>query len=441
MTASDGHLHFSADPADSFAVAGLPAADPVVYRIGGDGVVRLDKLEVKGKPGDYTVTFAGDDAPAEYVVATASAYLTPAIEPAPPLEDITSGDAEYLVISHPDFLDGLQPLVTLKREQGLVVKVVDVTQIYEHYSGGVVDPDAIRDFVVFSARESHTRFVLLVGGDSYDYKDYLGLGAVSFIPSLYVQTGEIVKFAPADVLYGDLDGDRIPEIPVGRWPVRTDAELAAIVAKTEAYEQKDYRRTVLSATDAYDINQRLSFVDTSADLLSVLGDDWQVEHADIDVLGLAAARSKVIEGFNQGVAIAQYFGHSSFNIWSFQVLFAGSWVHLLENAGRPAVVAQWGCWNTYYVSPTANTLGHALMLQGEHGAAAVLGAATLTDSGSDVALGREYLARMTQPGVTLGEALVAAKRALAAEHPEMMDVVVGWSILGDPALVVEPEQP
>jgi hypothetical protein len=42
----------------------------------------------------------------------------------------------------------------------------------------------------------------------------------------------------------------------------------------------------------------------------------------------------------------------------------------------------------------------------------------------------------------VGEALVEAKSELAAERPEMIDVMVGWTILGDPALVItSPEAP
>ena len=40
------------------------------------------------------------------------------------------------------------------------------------------------------------------------------------------------------------------------------------------------------------------------------------------------------------------------------------------------------------------------------------------------------------PGATLGQAVLEAKRELAAVHPEMVDVIIGWSLLGDPALVL-----
>ena len=72
----------------------------------------------------------------------------------------------------------------------------------------------------------------------------------------------------------------------------------------------------------------------------------------MDALGVPVARARVVDALNRGVAFTQYFGHSSYNVWSFSILFASPHAVQLQNAGRPSVVAQWGCWNTYYVHPT-----------------------------------------------------------------------------------------
>ena len=44
---------------------------------------------------------------------------------------------------------------------------------------------------------------------------------------------------------------------------------------------------------------------------------------------------------------------------------------------------QWGCWNTYYVDPVNAYLVQSFLFSGDRGAAAVLGASTLTDSSSE----------------------------------------------------------
>ena len=437
LQARDGHLTFRGDAAESFAVGGLPSSDARVYRISDEGVERLRFVATPGFV-DFTITFAGSSEPATYVVATGSTARVPGIEPAPEIEDIFSGEAQYLVVAHPDFLGGsLDPLVAAREVQGLTVQVVDVEQIYENLSGGIVDPEAIRAYVGYAAAKKETEYVLLVGGDSYDYTDNLGLGALSHIPSIYTTTHPVVRYAPSDPLYGDIDGDMVPDVAVGRFPARTVEELEAIVGKTLAYESKDYGRTLLSASDAYDLNERVSFADISDELLAAF-EGWDIDKADIDGVGLPAARAQIVQSFNDGVAMAHYFGHSSFGLWSFQQLFTSAQASQLTNYGRPATVVQWGCWNTYYVTPYADTMGHELMLSGDQGAAAVLGAGSLTQTESDQALGAQFLPRAIEPGKTLGQALVEAKQALSIEHPEMLDVIAGWTILGDPALVIEP---
>jgi hypothetical protein len=114
-------------------------------------------------------------------------------------------------------------------------------------------------------------------------------------------------------------------------------------------------------------------------------------------------------------------------------------VAALQNAGKPTVVTQWGCWNTYYVSPAYNSMGHKFLVSGENGAAAVMGATTLTLARSEKQLGTLLTPQLTAPGTTIGEAMLSAKQQLAASNPELKDVILGWTLLGDPALQVTPQ--
>jgi hypothetical protein len=133
-----------------------------------------------------------------------------------------------------------------------------------------------------------------------------------------------------------------------------------------------------------------------------------------------------------------FIGHSDTASWTFSDLFNTSDAMGLTNAGRPFVTVQWGCWNTYYVDPVNKTLSDALLLSGDRGAALVLGATTLSENESEAALGRLLTPLLAQPGMTVGEALQRAKSALAAATPGLLDVQLGWTLMGDPALIIEP---
>jgi len=60
------------------------------------------------------------------------------------------------------------------------------------------------------------------------------------------------------------------------------------------------------------------------------------------------------------------------------------------------------------------------------------------DSDSEALLGQLLTPRLVTPGQTLGAALRDAKNELAQTHPELLDVLLGWSLMGDPALVIQP---
>lgn len=101
------------------------------------------------------------------------------------------------------------------------------------------------------------------------------------------------------------------------------------------------------------------------------------------------------------------------------------------------MVLQWGCWNTYHVEPGFDTLGHAFLVSGDRGAAAVLGSSTLLETASARALSDLLVPRLTTPGSRLGDAITAAKQGLARSRPDLLDVMLGWTLLGDPAMTIE----
>jgi hypothetical protein len=163
-----------------------------------------------------------------------------------------------------------------------------------------------------------------------------------------------------------------------------------------------------------------------------------VESIHLDDVSLSSAQAQLITAMNRGTALVTFTGHSGPVSWTFSNLFNTTHAAALTNAGRPFVVVQWGCWNTYYVDPANNYLVQSFLFSGDRGAAAVLGASTLTDSQSEELLGELLTPRLVTPGMTVGRALYDAKVELARTHPELLDVLLGWTLMGDPALMVEP---
>jgi hypothetical protein len=440
FVARNGALQYSAN-AKMFRVTDLPTNSVVAYRLE-DGVLsRINYIQVKPAGGTFYAEFRGSLVPAQYIVFSADALLTPAISPAAPVEDITSTPADYLIISHPDFIGGLTDLVAARQAQGLVVKVVNVETLYNQYSFGILDPQAIRDYIAYAVNNMGTEAVLLVGADNYDYHHYLYPNAISFIPTLYAATDPfIVSYAPVDPLFADVNYDNVPDAALGRFPVRTSDELAAVISKTLAYEVKDYGETAVFVADKKD--GEVSFAGVSTGFLNRLPDSWSTTNLFLDEMDVSAARPALIDRINLGVAFVNYAGHSSSTLWSAQQVFTNSDAAALLNVGRPTVVSQWGCWNSYFVSPAANTLAHNLLLSGDRGAAAVIGSTTLTRISSETALGDLMVPLMAQPGMTIGQAFQMAKAEMAQSQIEgSLDALLGLTLLGDPMLIITPITP
>ena len=429
---SDGLRFTSAGSA--LEVRGLSSSTVEVWRLG-TAPVRLTPSVTSGGDG-FVARFAGSAASESYAVVPTGALLTPGLRPSRSETDLLGGSADYLVISHGDFVGGLDSLVTARRNQGLGVKVVDVADVYARYGHGIFGPEPIRAYIREAASALGVRYVLLVGGDTYDYFNRLALGSISFVPSLYARTGEFVNHAPADPLYGDVDGDQVPDLAVGRLPVRTAAELDAVIGKILAYPGAGHQGTAIFAADTFDTAFEISYSDQSERLIRSLPAGWSAGRAYLEG-GPAQAKSTLLASLNSGVSFANWMGHSGNTTWS-QSFFTATEASALTNHGRPTVVSQWGCWNTYYVSPRFETLGHKLLLSGDQGAAAVLGSATLSDAESQGILAQIVTPLLVTPGVTIGDAMVQAKRQLAASNPGRPDVQIGWILLGDPAMGVQP---
>lgn len=379
-------------------------------------------------------------------IAEQASVGTAGVRPVPAPVDPNTPPAELLVISHPDFAgaSSLGTFVATRVGQGLSVRVVDTGSVYARYSQGLPDPEAIRRLLA-DAYASGTRYALLVGGDTYDYDNHLGVGAISFIPTPYTWTSDVVRYAPSDTLLGDVldvDGlpgtDGLPDIAVGRWPVRTVAHLDTIVAKTLAYDGATHAGLALMVSGGSQPD--LNFSTLSNDIETALAPvGWTVDRAAVDTLGASGANSALVNAINAGRALTNFVGHASIERWAVDATIAplltgGQAESLLTNGSVPTVIAQWGCWSSWFVSPSYNSMAHRFLLDVDGGAAAVIGAGSLVDTPQQDEYIRALFARLADGTTRIGDALDATRRDTALHNPQRRDLIYGISLLGDPTL-------
>jgi subtilisin-like proprotein convertase family protein len=368
----------------------------------------------------------------KYIVTQDENINQPEIELARTEVNILPGQHDYLIITHPDFKPGLSPLINYHENQGRDVVLIDVQDIYAQYSSHRIEASAIKSYIKEAQQQMGIKAVMLVGSDSYDYLNNLNIGSISYIPTLYRATDDNIRFAPVDSLYADTNNDLIPDLAIGRLPVRTGQELQNMIDKTMAFANRQYTKSAIFSSD-----RDTSFDRFSDQMIDQLPLDWQVETAYINQLELVGAKSTLINGIENGVTFTSFFGHSGPSSWSFERLFDRNDVLVLNNINRPTMINQFGCWNTYYVVPQFNTMAHAFMQADNRGAVAVMGASTLTESFHESELSKLLIPQLTQANNTIGQAILNAKQQLASNHPEYLDVILGWTLLGDPLLQID----
>jgi hypothetical protein len=348
---------------------------------------------------------------------------------------------DYLVVTHPLFRDQAGRIAAAKEQEGLEAAVVETDSAYDRFSGGVVEPRAIQALVRHAARASgRLRFVLLLGDDSFDPLDHSGRGTPSLVPSLFARDSGW-GLVPSENLYADTDGDGVPDVAIGRLPVRTPAEADAVADKIagQAAALAGLGESHLAVADN-STESDAPFREDARRALERLPDTSVVRWADL-AEGPAAARATLLSAWQDGALGTHYFGHGGLTEWADEQVLTVEDVDALGASWRPTVLFTWACLSQYYLGVDGPSLNESLVLRPGGGALASFGPAGITPPARQAPLVAHVYEQLREPGLALGEAIRRAKAAALAERPSSREVIEGFHLFGDPALVLPRPDP
>ncbi len=343
---------------------------------------------------------------------------------------------EYLVVTHPLFRAQADRIASEKARAGLASAVVETTAAYDRFSAGFVEPRAIQALVRFAARASRSlRYVLLVGDDSFDPLDHSGRGVPSLVPSLFSRDSGW-GLVPSENLFADTDGDGRPDVAIGRLPVRTtaDAEAAADKIASQATALLALGDAHLAVADNSTPSDA-PFRDDAQRSLALLPSGSSLAWADV-AEGPAAARAGILAAWQAGVLGTHYFGHGGLTEWADEQVLTVDDVSTLGAGWKPTALFTWACLSQYNLGVDGPSLNEALVLQPGGGALASFGPAGITPPAGQAPLAERVYAELRVPGTSLGEAIRRAKAAVVLSSPAAREVVDGFNLFGDPALVL-----
>jgi uncharacterized repeat protein (TIGR01451 family) len=352
--------------------------------------------------------------------------------------------ADYIVITHGDFTPAAESLAAYRETQGLRTTVVDVQHIYNEFSFGIPDAEAIRAFLAHAyatwAPPAPT-YVVLLGDGHYDPTDNLGTQEPSPIPPYLANVDPWIGETAADHRYVTVSGeDRLADMFIGRLPANTLAEAHALVNKVMSYEQLPVGGSWQSdllfvADDKDDAGDFATLSDAVAN--ARVPTPYQVEKIYLGITHAVTepivAQTAVLDAINGGKLIVNYVGHGARAYWASERLLDIEVIPNLTNAGRLPFFVPMTCWEGYYIRPGYPALGEAIVRLPTTGAIASwsptgLGLAT----GHDVLHRGLYEALFQEDLIELGPATTYAKSRLAATGMNL-DLLDTYLLFGDPA--------
>jgi hypothetical protein len=399
--------------------------------------------------------FAGN-VPRRYVAASSSRWKRPlrleTTEPNPLLNP--ANDAEYIVITHPDFLSAADRLVQWRGLDDrfgtpLRTMMVDVRQVYDVFSGGLLDPAAIRNFLAYTTENwaQMPFFVVLLGDGSYDYKNNSGISTGNWIPPY--QDGDSTYDEWYVRLLGD---DTFPDMAIGRLTVQTEAEAQIVVDKLVDYDREPeigpwQSRVLLVADDLLNPQEagivESYFINDAEDLASRFlpqGLDLTKHYiAEYPLEGRTKpqARDEFIRLFNEGAAILTYIGHGNPDVLAHEQMFVLSRDRDLVANGRRlpffyTAASQVGVFD----DPVRTSMPEALLKQPDGGVIGMISATRVGFHLTNMILARAFhslMYRSEESHVPVGLALMGAKQRISV-NAEGLRNTQRYSLFGDPAL-------
>lgn len=346
-----------------------------------------------------------------FVVFDPGNVLSPASIISIPNQDLhalTEIAADFIIITHPSFLNAAQDLANFHTTQdGMLVHVTTTDQIYNEYSSGKQDISAIRDYIKMYYDKhpvDYPKYVLLFGDGSYDYKPYLDrldYDNTNFVPA-YETINSFDRggasycsddfFALLDNNEGSdgfvyLSASSNVDVGIGRIPARTADEAQGIVNKIKTYVtnidcMRDWRNMVTVISDDMEAGWEANFLSGSEAIcnqIEGINPVWNFDKIYIDSYQQVSnagqrypeAEKAIYNRINTGSLIINYIGHGGeTGMAAERVVQIDDFVQLTNEKNLPTFVTA-TCTFTRFDNPAFNSAGEYLVQMPDKGAIAL----------------------------------------------------------------------
>lgn len=423
-------------------------------------------------PADGVVSFVSSEtAMNEYVAFDASAtFPSPVLVGTVPNQDLHAlPQVDFVIVAPTAFVDEAKRLGEFHlSHDSLTYHVVQPGAIYNEFSSGTPDATAIRRFMkMFYDRAdddeaSRPRYLLLFGDGSYDNRRVTEEWASYNYPFLLTfQADESVdeknNFVTDDYfgfLY-DGEGSEVWKarlaVGVGRFPVRTKAEAAAVVDKVIAYATStDYgywKNDICLVADDGNSGVHMEQSDALAQILENQNPEFFVHKLYIDAYNRVSAATGATypDAKNQmlnllkrdGLMVINYVGHGSTKGWTAEKILEWSDISNMFVSRLPLWITATCDFSRFDDRTTSG--GESLFLNKTGGGVALISTTRVVfihaNGYINEAIVKHLFDRDSEGRVVrLGDVMRLGKNDITNKAEDVLKNKLNYILLGDPAL-------
>ncbi len=364
---------------------------------------------------------------------------------------------------------------------GMTARIVPADELFNEFSSGTPDATAYRRYMKMLYDRAETdsdipRYLVLFGDGAWDNR-MLSSAWVGYSPDDYLlcyesenSLSEIYCFVSDDFFCMLDDNEALhtgsdskkgfsgkPDVAVGRFPVRTEAEATAMLDKIEAYRENTnagaWQNTVVVMGDDGNNNTHMEAANEVAKTI-------EKEHPTIDVRRIMwdtykrettttgerypEAAKLIGQYMTDGALIMNYNGHGSATQLSHEAVVTLHDFSTTASKNLPLWVTA-SCDIMPFDGQSAN-IGETALFNTKGGAVAFFGTTRTVFTNYNLSMNRQFTHYVlstdsTGKAVSIGEAVRLAKTALVETGADNTPNKLQYTLLGDPALVLAYPKP
>lgn len=368
---------------------------------------------------------------------------------------------DMVIITSPDFKSEAERLATFHRQNsGLEVSVVNVSQIFNEFSGGIADVTAIRNFIRLLYRKSMNnntsklKYLLLFGKGTYDNLHPVTAENPCFIPTWQSESSinPATSFVSDDYfgLLGEDEGGQkgIVDIGIGRIPCVSASEAKAAVDKTLHYGTSstmgEWRNILCFVGDDEDNNIHVSDSEQLANFVNINYPAFYTDKIYLDAFKEETTPEKRYPGVNialnnrvkEGALIINYIGHANEEGLAHEKILTISNIDSWSNIDKLPVFVTATCEFSRWDLKNKQSAGEHVLFNKVGGGIALFSTTRLVYSSSNYEMNKSFFKYVFEAdnegnNLRMGDIIRLAKSELGGTVN-----AAKFALLGDPALQI-----